>query len=85
MYLLMTEKGKNSYKDVAISSKCASVQNPGSTVLTRHLKTGLKSNHANWNLLLRSPKNLQFCSWVTIDSTVKTKRQYYIETLDILL
>lgn len=84
MYLLMTEKGKNSYEDVAIS-KCASVQNLGSTVLTRHLKTGLKSNHANWNLLLRSPKNLQFCSWVTTDSTVKTKRQYSIETLDILL
>jgi len=70
----MTQEGKNSYKDVAISSKCTNVQNPGGPVLTRHLKTGLESNYANWNLLLRSLKEHQFCSWVTIESTVKTKR-----------
>lgn len=57
MYLLMTEEGKNAYEDVAISSKRASVQNPGSPVPTTQLKSRLESNYANWNLLLRSPKN----------------------------
>lgn len=54
-------------------------------MLRRHSKTRLENTYANYNLHLTSLRKLQFCSWVIIESAGNSKRQYNIETIDILL